>query len=285
MSGISWIKIDVGMFENRKIRYLRKQPEGDSIVLIWIMLLTLAGRCNAGGAIFLTETVPYTPQMLADELGFDVDTIHNALEALERLNMVVPNESYLQIAGWSEHQNIEGMEKVREQNRMRKAAQREREKAKRDVSSRDSHVTVTQSHATDKEEEKEIELDRDITPPTPSKETASELFNRLLPEYSFSEELRGKLVEWMQYKSERRESYKETGLKSLLRQVENNAQRYGEQALCELIDLSMSNGWKGIIFDKLEEIQKKGQRGNGSQTSNIFWEMLQEEKVKYGTYL
>ena len=68
--GISWIKIDVGMFENRKIRYLRKQPEGDSIVLIWIMLLTLAGRCNAGGAIFLTETVPYTPQMLADELGF-----------------------------------------------------------------------------------------------------------------------------------------------------------------------------------------------------------------------
>ena len=260
MNGISWIKIDVGMFENRKIRYLRKQPEGDSIVLIWIMLLTLAGRCNAGGAIFLTETVPYTPQMLADELGFDVDTIHNVLEALERLNMVVPNGSYIQIAGWSEHQNIEGMEKVREQNRMRKAAQREREKAKRDVSSRDCHVTVTQSHATDKEEEKEIELDRDITPPTPSKETASELFKRLLPEYSFSEELRGKLVEWMQYKSERRESYKETGLKSLLRQVENNAQRYGDQALCELIDLSMSGGWKGIAFDKLKS---QGMRNSG----------------------
>lgn len=262
MGGISWIKIDVGMFDNRKIRYLRKLPEGDSIVLIWIMLLTLAGRCNAGGAIFLTETVPYTPQILADELGFDVSTIQNALDALERLNMVVPNGSYLQIAGWSEHQNIEGMEKVREQNRMRKAAQREREKAKRDALSRDSHVTVTQSHATEKEEEIDLESERDITPPTPSKETASELFKRLLSEHSFSEELRGKLVEWLQYKTERRESYKETGLKSLLRQVENNAKKYGDQEICDLIDLSMSGGWKGIAFDKLKS---QGMRNSSSK--------------------
>ena len=146
-------------------------------------------------------------------------------------------------------------------------------------------------------DEDSVELSQDrigecIEPPAAAsptshskKETASELFNRLLPEYSFSEELRGKLVEWMQYKSERRESYKETGLKSLLRQVENNAQRYGDQALCELFDLSMSNGWKGIIFDKLEEDKKKVQRDNRSQTSNIFFEMLQEEKAKYGTWL
>ena len=262
MGGISWIKIDVGMFDNRKIRFLRNQPEGDSIVLIWIMLLTLAGRCNAGGAVFLTETVPYTPQMLADELGFDVSTIQNALDALERLNMVIPNGSYLQIAGWSEHQNIEGMEKVREQNRMRKAAQREREKAKRDALSRDSHVTVTQSHATEKEEEIDLESERDITPPTPSKETASELFKRLLSEYSFSEELRGKLVEWLQYKTERRENYKETGLKSLLRQVEKNAKQYGDREICDLIDLSMSGGWKGIAFDKLKS---QGMRNSSSK--------------------
>lgn len=169
--GISWIKIDVGMFENRKVRYLRRLPEGDSIVLIWIMLLTLAGRCNAGGRIYLTETIPCTHQMLADELDFDVSTIQNALEALERLNMVIPNGSYLQIAGWSEHQNVEGMEKIREQNRIRKAAQRERDKEKQNVLSRDNHVTVTQSHATEKEEERDLEVDEDTPPPTPSRFT------------------------------------------------------------------------------------------------------------------
>lgn len=175
--GISWIKIDVGMFENRKVRYLRRLPEGDSIVLIWIMLLTLAGRCNAGGRIYLTETIPCTHQMLADELGFDVSTIQNALEALERLNMVIPNGSYLQIAGWSEHQNIEGMEKVREQNRIRKAAQRERDKEKQNVLSRDSHVIVTQSHATEEDKEEDKEEEREITPPTPSRFTPPSVFH------------------------------------------------------------------------------------------------------------
>ena len=177
MGDISWIKIDVRMFENRKIRYLRKLSEGDSIVLIWIMLLTLAGRCNAGGRIYLTETIPYTHQMLADELSFAVNTIQNALETLERLNMVISNGSYLQIAGWSEHQNVEGMEKVREQNRIRKAAQRERDKEKQNVLSRDNHVTVTQGHATEKEEERDLEKDGDTPPPTPSKFTPPSVYH------------------------------------------------------------------------------------------------------------
>lgn len=101
------------------------------------------------------------------------------------------------------------------------------------------------------------------------KETASELFNRLLPEYSFSEEPRGKLVEWMQYKSERRESYKETGLKSLLRQVEKNAKQYGDQAICDLIDLSMSSGWKGIAFDKLKSQGMRNSAPNKSAADNL----------------
>ena len=55
------------MFDNRKIRHLRKLPEGNSIVLIWVMLLAMAGKCNDHGKIYLTENIPYTPKMLADE--------------------------------------------------------------------------------------------------------------------------------------------------------------------------------------------------------------------------
>lgn len=87
----------------------------------------------------------------------------------------------------------------------------------------------------------------------PARETAPALFKRLLPDYNLSEELKGKMAEWLTYKMERKESYKETGLKSLLRQVEKHAMQYGDYAVCELIDLCMSSGWKGIIFDKLKE--------------------------------
>ena len=162
MADVKWIKITTDMFDNRKIKHLRRLPEGNSIVLIWVMLLTMAGRCNSGGLIFLTENIPYTTKMLADELGFEENTVQLALQALEQFNMIVTDQGFFTIAGWDEYQNIEGMERIREQNRLRKAAQRERQKAL--PMSRDCHVNVTECHATDIDidKEKDKELDKDI---------------------------------------------------------------------------------------------------------------------------
>lgn len=157
MAEVKWIKITTDMFDNRKIKHLRKLPDGNSIVLIWVMLLTMAGRCNANGMIFLTENIPYTPKMLADELGFEENLVRLALDALERLNMIRA-DNFLTIPGWEEYQNIEGMDKIREQNRLRKQKQRENQKLLPDAS-RDCHVTVTECHATDKEEDIEGEVD------------------------------------------------------------------------------------------------------------------------------
>ena len=153
MADVKWIKITTDMFDNRKIKHLRRLPEGNNIVLIWVMLLTMAGRCNSGGMIFLTENIPYTPKMLADELDFEENTIRLALEALSQLGMIVTSNDYFAIAGWEDHQNIEGMEKIREQNRLRQA----KFKANRKLLTGNvtDNVTVTQGNATDKEEDKE----------------------------------------------------------------------------------------------------------------------------------
>lgn len=88
MAEVEWIKLTVGMFDNPKIKYLRKLPEGNNIVLIWIMLLTLAGKCNVDGYISLTKDIPYTTKMLADELGFEEGMMLYALDELEKLQMV-----------------------------------------------------------------------------------------------------------------------------------------------------------------------------------------------------
>lgn len=156
MSDVKWIKITTDMFDNRKIRHLRKLPEGNSIVLIWVMLLAMAGKCNDHGKIYLTENIPYTPKMLADELDFEENTVQLALQALEQLDMIVLEGEYFSINGWEEHQNIEGMDRIREQNRIRKQRQREKERliAESRVMSRDSHATEEDK---DKEEEKDID--------------------------------------------------------------------------------------------------------------------------------
>ena len=161
MADVKWIKITTDMFSNRKIKHLRKLPEGNSIVLIWVMLLTMAGRCNSGGMVFLTENIPYTPKMLAES------TVKLALQALEQLGMIVTEEGFFAIPGWEEYQNADGLEKIREQNRNRKRMQRERQKLLTTVDteksnvSRCSHVTVRDCHATEEDKERERELEKE----------------------------------------------------------------------------------------------------------------------------
>lgn len=152
MADVKWIKITTDMFDNRKIKHLRRLPDGNNIVLIWVMLLTMAGRCNSSGMIFLTENIPYTPKMLADELDFEENTVSLALNALEQLNMIVMDHGFFSIAGWDEYQNIEGMEKIREQNRIRQKKWYDKQKALPNVR---NNVSVTQPNGTDIEEERE----------------------------------------------------------------------------------------------------------------------------------
>ena len=62
------------MFEDEKIDFIESLPESDAILVIWIKLLTLAGKCNAGGFIFLTEKIPYTTEMLAHKFRRPINT-------------------------------------------------------------------------------------------------------------------------------------------------------------------------------------------------------------------
>lgn len=189
MADVKWIKITTDMFDNRKIKHLRRLPEGNNIVLIWIMLLTMAGRCNSGGMIFLTENIPYTPKMLADELDFEENTVKLALEALERLGMIVSDSEYFAIAGWNEHQNTEGLEKIRAQTRKRVAKYREQQKLLSSNATR--NVTVTQCNATDIDKDididKELDIDKDIDnnidQNEKKKETYAEAFDKLWESY------------------------------------------------------------------------------------------------------
>ena len=132
---LKWIRLKIDMFDNRKIKYIRTMPEGNNIVLIWVMLLTMAGRCNDSGKIYLTESIPYTIPMLAGELGFEQATVELALTILKRLNMVCEEDGCLTIEGWEEHQSIDRMEEIREYNRVKQQESRARRKAVKEQAS------------------------------------------------------------------------------------------------------------------------------------------------------
>lgn len=160
-SEVKWIKLSTQMFEDEKIRLIESMPEADTLLIIWVKLLAQAGKTNASGYIYLAENIPFTVEMLSTIFNRPLTVVRLALNTFQQFGMIeITDDNYISICNWEKHQNIEGLDKIREQNRLRK--QKEREKKKLLIESRDVTGQVTQNHATDIDKELDKELDKDI---------------------------------------------------------------------------------------------------------------------------
>lgn len=142
---LKWIKLTTDMFDNPKIKYIRNLPDGDRVLLVWVAILTMAGRCNSNGMLILADTIPYTAKMIADEYRFDVAVVEYAVNVFLKMNMLQCDDGTLEIPGWSEYQNIDKINQVQEQNRIRQQRHREKMKllAQKEDSDEKNNVTVT----------------------------------------------------------------------------------------------------------------------------------------------
>lgn len=128
MAEVKWIKITTDMFDDEKIRLIESMPEGDAILVTWIKLLTLAGKTNDNGTIYLTETIPYTEDMLTTICRRPLQIIRLALQTFEKLEMIAIENGIINIVNWEKHQNIERLQQIREQTRTRVARFREKQR-------------------------------------------------------------------------------------------------------------------------------------------------------------
>jgi len=140
------------MFDDEKIRLIEKMPDGDTILIIWIKLLTLTGRVNAGGYILLTESIPYTDESLATIFDRPLMTVQLALKTFEKFNMLHLDNGTMVISNWDKHQNIEGLDRIRELTRLRVAKHREQLR----LSNAHCNATETLGNATEIEKELDI---------------------------------------------------------------------------------------------------------------------------------
>lgn len=68
----------------------------------------------------------------------------------------------------------------------------------------------------------------------------------------WGEDLQTAVRDWLSYKKEKRQGYKETGLKSLLSQIRHEADEHGDEAVIQVIRTSMSSNYQGIVFDRIQ---------------------------------
>lgn len=140
MSDVKWIQIVTDIFDNWKIKQIKAMPEGHTMVCIWFELLCLAGKQNNNGFISFIGKVVTTDELLATILNEDIKVVQMSLSIFEKLKMItITNDCDIQISNWCEYQNVDGLEKIKEQGKLRQ--QRFREKQKQISTEKNSNVT------------------------------------------------------------------------------------------------------------------------------------------------
>ena len=94
------------------------------------------------------------------------------------------------------------------------------------------------------------------------RERTAQVLERLLEEINISEYLMEYVNDWLAYKKERNFTYKETGLKNLLKSVQEKSRQYGDEYVSTCIQDSIASGYQGITYKP-----KGGNPGRNGQDS------------------
>ena len=262
MSEIKWIKLSIDIFNDEKFDAISTLPDGNSIQLVWIKLLCLAGKCNEGGLLMVTSELPYTDEMLAKRFGMEIGVIQRALALFQQLEMLTVVENVYLVSNWSKYQSNQSLEDIKEKNRERQKRFREKKKQEL-IEEKDRNVTnnviVTESCS--------ISYSNSFSFKNHSNLHNFEnlIHNNIYKDSQYilnRRDLYQSIQDWMRYKDECKPASKnkyvsEMSMSKVLSQIVNHAMEYGTEAVIGAIDLSISNQWVGIYWDKVEKGGKK----------------------------
>jgi predicted phage replisome organizer len=144
---MDWVKVMCTLLDHRKIKMIRKGPEGNTLVLLWLLMLIEAGKCNRGGYLMVSASLPYTAETLSMVTDIPLRTVQLGLFTFAGLDMIDQQDGAIFIKNWGKYQSEDKLEARRENDRRRQQQHRhnEREKLRALLSpeqvSRDSNVT------------------------------------------------------------------------------------------------------------------------------------------------
>lgn len=182
---MDWIKVMCSLLDHRKIKMIRKGPEGNTLVLLWLLMLTEAGKSNRGGYLMVSDSLPYTAETLGMVTDIPLPTVHLALKTFAALDMIDQEDGAIFIKNWGKYQSEDKLEARRENDRKRQQRHRQNERQKllvgpqqvsRDGNANMSRNVTTENREDNKEETTTIDDIQSLLSCTPlSKVLSSEL--------------------------------------------------------------------------------------------------------------
>ena len=159
---ISWIKLDINILDDAKIKIIRSHPDGDKVVVLWIGLLCLAMKSSRPGIIEISDGLPYTVDDLSNLFAIEKKTVEMGLALFAKYRMIdIMDGTAIEIINFAKHQSLEQLEHKRELTRLRQIEFRKRNR----------NAGVTRYGVTgDATEKNRIDKRRDTMGPLPQDE-------------------------------------------------------------------------------------------------------------------
>lgn len=153
----------VGMFDGYSFKRIKRAKiDGiadfrDKLTAVWFEILDLGGKMNNSGLLSNNEIAFVNYEDIAIALDRTEKEIELCINFYVENKMIEIIDDIFLIANWAKHQNVDGMEKIRKQNRIRQ--ERFRNRQKKLAENAGSNVTITLNNAPRREEELEEELE------------------------------------------------------------------------------------------------------------------------------
>jgi predicted phage replisome organizer len=150
---VKWIKLKVGMFDGTSFKKIKRAKiDGvadfrDKLTAVWFELLDLGAKVNNEGYFFNNEIAFNKIEDIAIMLDRTDKEIEMCFNFYLKEEMIVIINDVYSINNWTKYQNNEGLEKIREQNRIRQQNFRNKQKQVLIDNNVSSNVTVTLRNA------------------------------------------------------------------------------------------------------------------------------------------
>ena len=134
MAEVKWIKLKVGMFDGMSFKKIKRAKIGgesfrDKLTAVWFELMDFAGQCNHNGAFIDTREIPfYEMSDLAAMIDREEKELELCMSFYIKEGMISIVDDVYMLSNWSAYQNTEGLDKIREQNRIRQAKYKQKQK-------------------------------------------------------------------------------------------------------------------------------------------------------------
>ena len=271
-----WLKLKEDFFEEKQIKYLRKLPDGDKLVIAYLKMQLKSLRTE--GFIKYDSILPSNEDELAMILDEDSNIVKLMIQALLQVKAIeiLDDGSFYMIA----MQDLIGKE-GQSAERVRNFRERQKQVALQcntDVTKCNTEIEI--------EKETEKEIDKDINKKNKKEKKSTEI-DVLIDSNFTDDELKNTVYEFIKMRKAIKKPLTTRGLELMIKKLYKITTDINEQI--EILNNSIMNNWQGIFplkqndnnknkggFDDFKEIWEEAklqdeQTGNHTNNNTFGW--------------